>query len=135
LLNKAFREEASGEESRYGLSKRTDLLRVGVAFRAAKSEAREEELGVVVDVVGVWPLNCADRSSYCLRSLGSWVERSDVLFPLVSVTCSLCLTSLSWVRDWVDGEKGRLTLHQHLPLQPAHSRFPDPREEIPKIGL
>jgi hypothetical protein len=82
VLNRAFREVSSGEESRYGLSKRTDLFRVGVAFRAAKSEAREEELGVVVEVVGVWPLNCADSSSYCLRSLGSWVWRSEILSHL-----------------------------------------------------
>lgn len=80
-LNRAFRDVvSSGEESRYGASKRTDLLRVGVCFAAVKVEDRELSLGVVVDVVGVWPWNCADSSSYCLRSLGSWVERVDTLF-------------------------------------------------------
>lgn len=73
-LNSAFREVSSeGEVSRYGASKRTDLLRVGVCFAAVKVEDRELSLGVVVDVVGVWPWNCADSSWYCLRSFGSWV--------------------------------------------------------------
>jgi hypothetical protein len=91
-VKRVAREASSGEESRYGLSKRTDLLRVvcGVEVAAAKVEDRDESLGVVVAVVGVWPLNCAWSSSYCLRSLGSWVCRSDALLFL-SVTCSLLL--------------------------------------------
>jgi hypothetical protein len=56
-LKRAFREVSSeGEESRYGASKRTDLLRVvGGCFAAVNVEDRELSLGVVVDVVGVWP--------------------------------------------------------------------------------
>jgi hypothetical protein len=56
-LKRAFREVSSeGEVSRYGASKRTDLLRVvGGCFAAVKVEDRDASLGVVVDVVGVWP--------------------------------------------------------------------------------
>ena len=94
---RAFREVvSSGEASRYGLSKRTDLLllRAGVVFAAANSEAREVSLGVVVDVVGVCPLNCADSSWYCLRSFGSWVCRSDVLLRGSCQQCILYFTLL-----------------------------------------
>jgi len=90
LPKRAFREVvSSGEASRYGLSKRTDLLRDGVVFAAAKSEAREVSLGVVVDVVGVCPLNCADSSWYCLSSFGSWVCMSDVLLRGFCQQCVL----------------------------------------------
>jgi hypothetical protein len=90
-VKRVAREASSGEESRYGLSKRTDLLRVvwGVEVAAAKVEDRVGSFGVVVAVVGVWPLNCAKSSSYCLRSLGSWVCRSDILFPLRQSLCFL----------------------------------------------
>lgn len=97
LLNSAFREVASGEESRYGLSKRTDLLRVGVAFTAAKSAARVLSFGVVVEVVGVWPLNCADSSSYCFRSLDNWLCISELFLTYQLLFCLLlsllCLDS------------------------------------------
>jgi hypothetical protein len=130
-VKRVAREASSGEESRYGLSKRTDLLRVvwGVEVAAAKVDARDESFGVVVAVVGVWPLNCARSSSYCLRSLGSWVCRSDRLFPSVShFFFSSCRVLL--------GGKCRLTLRrQILALQPAQSRFPDLRVETPAIGL
>jgi hypothetical protein len=90
-VKRVAREASSGEASRYGLSKRTDLLRVvwGVEVAAAKVEDRVGSFGVVVAVVGVWPLNCAKSSSYCLRSLGSWVCRSDILFPLRQSLCFL----------------------------------------------
>jgi hypothetical protein len=98
-LNRAFRDVvSSGEASRYGASKRTDLLRVvGVVFAAVKVEDRVLSLGVVVDVVGVWPWNCADSSWYCLRSFGSWVERSESLLPHLSVHSLLlsCLDPIS----------------------------------------
>ena len=56
-MNKAFREVlSSGEESRYGLSKRTDLLRAVDVAAAAKVGARVASFGVVVvAVVEVWP--------------------------------------------------------------------------------
>jgi hypothetical protein len=100
-VKRELREASSGEESRYGLSKRTDLLRVvcgGVEVAAAKVEDRDESFGVV----GVWPLNCAWSSSYCLRSLGSWVCRSDRLFPSVS-----CLFSGSSSSATLMGVKGQ----------------------------
>jgi hypothetical protein len=91
---RAVREVSSewGEVSRYGrASKRTDLLlRVvgGVCFAAVKVEDRVLSLGVVVDVVGVWPWNCADSSSYCLRSFGSWLCRSETLILITRQSCS-----------------------------------------------
>jgi hypothetical protein len=140
-LNRAFRDVvSSGETSRYGASKRTDLLRVGVCFAAVKVEDRDAELGVVVDVVGVWPWNCASSSSYCLRSLGSWVCRSELLFPHLSVANFFsspppCPPPLFF---WLMGKgKGKkLTLQiLHPLLQLAYSTSPVPRAKTPKSEL